>query len=141
MVTTAPGQWKRKALPGIPASLEALHVRRDEQGFHYAVALDERHVNGQGFIHGGVLVTFLDHALSLLVWEATGRAHCSTVQLDSHFLKALRPPVFVELEGEILRQGRNLAFARGILRVDGESVMEATGTWNVVRATPEGDSE
>lgn len=125
--------WKRKELPGIPASLEALWIRREDDGFRYAVQLDERHVNGQGFIHGGVLVTFLDHALSLIVWEATDRAHCSTVQLDTHFLKALKPPVFVELDAVLLRQGRNLAFARGILRVDGESVVEATGTWSVSR--------
>ncbi len=125
--------WKRKELPGIPASLEALWVRREDDGFHYAVQLDERHINGQGFIHGGVLVTFLDHALSLIVWEATDRAHCATVQLDTHFLKALKPPAFVELDGQVLRQGRNLVFARGTLRVDGESVMEATGTWSVSR--------
>ncbi len=121
-------------MKGIPASLEALWTRRDEDGYHYAVQLDERHANAQGTVHGGVLMTFMDHALSLLVWEAAGRAPCSTVQLDSHFLAAVAPPAFVTLDGEIVRQGKSLIFARGILRVEGKAVMEASGVWSVTAA-------
>lgn len=126
-------EWKRREMKGIPASLEALWTRRDAAGFRYAVQLDEHHTNSQGAIHGGVLMTFMDHALSLMVWEATNRAPCATIQLDSHFLSAVRPPAFVELDGEILRQGRSLVFARGVLRVDGKGVMESSGVWSVAR--------
>jgi acyl-coenzyme A thioesterase PaaI-like protein len=55
----------------------------------------------------------------------------STIHLDSHFLQAVRPPAFIELHGQILRQGRRLAFARGVLRADGLDVMEATGVWSI----------
>lgn len=127
----SPADWTRRELRGIPASLGALYTRREGDAWRYAVSLDESHCNAQGFVHGGVLVTFLDHALSLLVWEAAQRALCATIHLDSHFLRAVRPPAFVELDGEILRQGRTLVFARGILRVDGEAVMEASGAWSV----------
>lgn len=129
---TAAAEWTRREMKGIPASLGALWTLRETDGWRYAIKLDESHANAQGFVHGGVLMTFMDHGLSLLVWEAAGRAMCSTIHLDSHFLKALRPPAFVELNGEILRQGRKLAFARGVLRVEGEAVMEATGVWSIV---------
>lgn len=125
--------WTRREMKGIPASLGALWTRRDDSGWRYAVRLDESHANAQGMVHGGVLMTFLDHALSLLVWESSGRALCSTVHLDSHFLRAVQPPAFVELEGEILRQGRKLAFARGVLSVEGEPVMEGKGVWSLAR--------
>ncbi len=128
----APDGWTRREMKGIPASLGAVWTRREEGGWRYGVALDESHANAQGFVHGGVLMTFMDHALSLLVWEASGRAICSTIHLDSHFLSGLRPPAFLELDGEILRQGRNLAFARGVLRAQGKAVMEATGVWSIV---------
>lgn len=118
-------------MKGIPASLGALWTRRDGDAWCYAVQLDASHANAQGQVHGGVLMTFMDHALSLLVWEASGRAMCSTVHLDSHFLRAVQPPAFVELDGEILRRGKTLIFARGVLRVEGREVMEATGVWNV----------
>jgi acyl-coenzyme A thioesterase PaaI-like protein len=124
--------WTRKEMKGIPASLGALWTRKDDSGWHYGVQLDESHANAQGLIHGGVLMTFLDHTLSLLVWEKSGRALCSTVHLDSHFLSAVHPPAFVELDGEILKQGRKLAFARGVLRVNGEPVMEGKGVWSIV---------
>lgn len=118
-------------MKGIPAGLGALWTLRDDSGYRYAVQLEPHHANSQGMVHGGVLMTFADHALSLLVWEASGRAPCSTVHLDNHFLSAVYPPAFVELEGEILRQGRSLIFARGILRADGKAVMEASGVWSV----------
>ena len=123
--------WKRREMKGIPASLGALYTRRDGDGWRYAVQLDEGHCNAQGLVHGGVLMTFLDHAMSLLVWEVAERAFCSTVQLDSHFLRALRAPAFVELDFELLRRSRSLVFARGMLRADEEIVMEATGIWSV----------
>ena len=136
----APDHWGRRELKGIPASLGALWTHRDEGGWHYGVQLDESHVNAQGAIHGGVLMTFMDHGLSLHVWEASGRAICSTVHLDSHFLATVRPPVFVELDARILRQGRILIYARGVLRVDGADVMEATGVWNIAPAARSFDS-
>ena len=127
----APDHWQRREFKGIPASLEALWTHRDEDGWRYGLQLDARHANAQGFVHGGVLMTFLDHALSLLVWEASDRAICSTIQLDSHFLEALRPPVFVELDADILKQGRSMIFARGTLRAGDREVMQATGVWRV----------
>jgi len=126
-----PAQWLRRELKGIPDSLGALWTHRDDDGWRYGVLLDSRHTNAQGFVHGGVLMTFMDHALSLLVWEASGRAKCSTIQLDSHFLGAVRPPAFIELDAKILRQGRTTAFVRGVLRVGDTSIMEATGIWKI----------
>jgi len=128
-----PADWKRREMKGIPASLGALYTRKTDSGYHYAAQLDESHVNAQGMIHGGVLMSFFDHALSLKIWEATDRSFCSTVHLDSHFLSAVHPPAFVELESEILKQGKNLVFARGVLLVEGKPVMEGKGVWSVVR--------
>lgn len=131
LVSEAPAHWKRREMKGIPASLGAVWTHRDESGWHYAVQLDESHCNAQGFVHGGVLMTFMDHALSLMIWEAAERAFCSTVHLDNHFLAAVRAPAFVELDAEILRQGRNLAFVRGVLRSGDTAILEATGVWSI----------
>lgn len=124
--------WRRREFPGLPDPLEALWAKRDEAGWHYGLQLHAGHVNAQGVVHGGVLMTFMDHALSLLAWEAAGRATCTTVQLDSHFLKSVRPPAFVELEAEILRQGRSMIFVRGSLCSDNRRIMQATGVWRVL---------
>ena len=77
-------------------------------------------------------MTFMDHVMALLIWEAADRAMTSTVHLDSHFLASVKPPAFVECEGQILRRGKNLIFARGVLRVEGKDVFEATGVWSIL---------
>lgn len=129
----AAAPWQRREMKGIPASLGALWTLRTDDGWRYAVQLDNSHANAQGFIHGGVLMSFMDHALSLMLWEASGRAICNTVHLDNHFLHPVRPPAFIECDGRILRQGHKLAFMRGLLRVDKQEIMESTGVWSISR--------
>jgi len=128
-------EWTRREMKGIPATLGALWTQRDAEGnWQYAVQLNEDHANAQGFIHGGVLVTFLDHALSLIVWEAAERAMCSTVHLDTHYLKALRPPAFITLQADIMQKGKSLIFAKGRIYHEEKLVVEATGIWRVMRS-------
>lgn len=132
-ITAPPEQWTRREMKGIPASMEALWTQKTDSGWQYGVQLGPRHANAQGFVHGGVMMSFMDHALSLLVWEASERAFCNTIQLDNHFLSAVKPPAFLHLDGEITRAGRKLIFARGVLRWGENAVMEATGVWSVTR--------
>ena len=130
-----PAEWTRREMKGIPATLGALWTQRDAKGnWQYAVQLNEDHANAQGFIHGGVLVTFLDHALSLIVWEAANRAMCSTVHLDTHYLNALRPPAFITLQADILQEGKSLIFAKGRVYHEENLIVEATGIWRVMRS-------
>lgn len=126
-----PENWKRREFPGIPASLEALWVQKGDGGYHYGVQLDERHHNAQGYVHGGVLTSFADHAMSLVVWEASERANCSTVQMNSSFLSALKAPAFVQIDTTITKKGRQMIFAHAILRVGDDPVMEVSGVWRV----------
>lgn len=128
---TIGADWVRREMKGLPAGLQALWTQKSGDSWRYAIQLDETHCNAQGFVHGGVMMTFMDHALSLLVWENSGRAHCTTVQLDSHFLSAVTAPAFLELDAEVIKQGRQMAFVRGVLREQGKPVMEATGVWNI----------
>ena len=134
--------WTHRAFT-MPDVLDKVWCRKREGGWDYAVSLDARHANHFGIAHGGALMTFMDHGMSLLLWEATGRARCSTVQLDNHFLHAVQVPAFVELDAEITRRGERLIFARGRLRVGEVIVMESTGIWSVHRGgsrpAPDGD--
>lgn len=132
-----PGEegWKRKEFPGIPASLGALWSRRDDDGnWCYAVRLDESHANAQGVVHGGVFMTFIDHAMSLLLWELSGRGMCVTVHLDCHFLNAVKPPAFLELDMSVSKEGKNLIYARAVVRDKDKPVVEANGVWSVRRS-------
>jgi hypothetical protein len=106
-----------RALPGaaLPSGIGVPWARRQDGLWRYG------------------LLTVLGHGLSMLAWEAASRLPCATIQLNGHFLDAVRPGEFVELHGEITRRTRALVFVRGLLRVAGREVVAADGIWRVLK--------
>jgi uncharacterized protein (TIGR00369 family) len=125
-----------RALPGaaLPAGLGVPWAKRHDGLWRYGLLTIPAHANPQGSVHGGVLMSFADQALSLLAWEAAGRAPCATVQLNCHYLDPVQPGAFVELAGEITRRGRSLVFVRGMLTVADQGVAAVDGIWRVLRS-------
>ena len=134
--SSVPEGWKRREFRGIPGSLDALWTRRVGESWRYGLKLDAGHANAQGMVHGGVLMTFIDHAMSLMLWELSGRGQCVTVHLDCHFLNALQPPAFVEIDMQVTKEGKNTVFARGLVRHGETAIVEATGVWSIKRKQP-----
>jgi len=110
--------------------------RPEGDGWAYGVLADERHANGHGIVHGGMLVTLLDNTLGLTVWNATGQRPSVTMQLNTHFLAAAHPGEFLEARGEILRIAKSVVFVRGTLSVGDRAVAAADGIWKVLAPRP-----
>jgi acyl-coenzyme A thioesterase PaaI-like protein len=106
-----------RALPGapLPGGLGIPWAKRVDGMWRYGLPTTQEHGNNNGAVHGGVLMAFADHGLSFLAWEAADRAPCSTIQLNAHFLDAIRPGEFIELRGEVTRRTRGLIFVRGVI--------------------------
>ncbi|HXT81510.1 MAG TPA: PaaI family thioesterase [Acetobacteraceae bacterium] len=126
--------WRALKGAALPGGLGVPWARREGEGWRYGMLTGVAHANPQGAVHGGVLVTFADHGLSMLAWEAAERAPCTTIQLNTHFLDAVRPGEFVELLGEVTRRTRALVFTRGTLWAAGRPVAAADGIWRVLRS-------
>ena len=126
--------WKAGAADGFPGLVGPFWARRDGEGWHYAFTAGPQHVNGRGIVHGGMLMTFADHAFGLTVWEAAGRRPCVTIQLNVGFIEAVRPGDFVESRAEVLRQTRSVTFIRGLLVVGERRVAAADGIWKLLGA-------
>jgi uncharacterized protein (TIGR00369 family) len=92
------------------------------------------HINLQGVVHGGMLVTFVDHVLGGLVWYVSGKKVCVTATLNSDFVSAARIGDWIEGEGKVIRNGRSLIFVRGEVTVGERVVLAATGIWKVLGA-------
>ena len=128
-----------RALPGaaMPAGLGVPWAKKLDGRWLYGLLTGPGHANPSGVVHGGVLMTFADHGLSFLAWEAAERAPCTTIQLNTHFLDAIRPGEFIQLRGEITRRTRGLVFVRGVIVAgDGEQMREVgavDGIWRVLR--------
>jgi acyl-coenzyme A thioesterase PaaI-like protein len=128
-----------RALPGaaMPSNLGVPWAKKLNARWLYGLLTGAEHANPNNVVHGGVLMAFADHGLSLLAWEAAERAPCTTIQLNTHFLDAIKPGEFIELHGEVTRRTRGLVFVRGIIfahhQDDAREVGAIDGIWRVLR--------
>ena len=128
-----PSGWEQRAFK-VPSTIESYYAKRGDAGWCYGVRFDESHANYFGVVHGGALMTFVDQALSMVIWEETDRGKCFTVQLTSNFLTALKPPAFVELKYDLMKKSRRLVIARGELYAGEDRIFEANGVWAIAAA-------
>jgi uncharacterized protein (TIGR00369 family) len=83
-----------------------------------AMRVEDRHVNLQGFVHGGMLAILADTACGLSIRSAmeAGRLHV-TADLDIHFLAPAKPGRILG-RGKAVKIGRSLAFAEASIEDD-----------------------
>jgi uncharacterized protein (TIGR00369 family) len=114
---------------GFMALVGPMYQRRDGDDVIFGFRVAGKHANRRGVVHGGMMMTFADHALGRLVRAQSGQTATATVSLNADFLTGPRAGDWVECRGRISRQTRSLVFVKGEVSVDGEIVMAATGVW------------
>jgi uncharacterized protein (TIGR00369 family) len=112
-------------------SIGPLWARRDADSWRYGLLAGPRHLNPAGIVHGGLLQALMDHALSLLAWEAANRAPCVTLQADTQFLSAAREGEFIVAQGSQAHRTHTLLFMRGQLAVNDRPVLSAQAIFKV----------
>jgi len=130
--------WKRRDLPGFMGLAGPLWTRREGDAWAYAVLAQEAHLNPAGVVHGGALVTLLDHAISSVAWEACARQPCLTLQLDTHFVGPVRAGQLAQARAQVVRRTGSLVFLRGEVTADGNTALTAQALMKVVRPSPDG---
>ena len=118
--------WKPRTLPGFYGVVGPLWTKKEPAGWAYGLLAEERHLNPAGIVHGGMLCTLLDHALSTIAWEAHGRKPCVTIAFDVQFVAPASAGDFVVARGEIVRRTTTLTFMRGVLAVCESSIAAAS---------------
>jgi acyl-coenzyme A thioesterase PaaI-like protein len=93
---------------------------------------DERHGNKRGVVHGGMLATAFDVALGNACWDAAGQKPCATVQLNVHFIGAVKLGEFAIIRPEVVKTTRSVVFLRGTMTVDDRIVGTADGVWKIL---------
>lgn len=98
--------------------------------------LDDRHLNRQGILHGGLSATLLDSAMGAtgsLSVDPTGRHPFTTLALTVNYLAPGRPGRVIAT-GRITGGGRSTLFIEGHLRhQDGTLIATATGVFRKTR--------
>ncbi len=124
--------WRPRTLDGFAGLIGPLWTRKEGQCWAYAIVAEPRHTNPAGLVHGGMLSTLIDHALSAIAWEAIQRRPCVTVTLDVHFLVAARVGSFIEARGRVTRRTSSLVFTQGSLSTDGQEILLASAVMKVL---------
>ena len=115
------------------SGLGPIFVRKDADRMVLAVTVTDFHANTRGVAHGGMLISFADSALGIvLAYSRTPPQPMVTVSLATDFLDAARPGDLLEAWVEVERIGARLAFATCLLRVGERRILRANGVFSVV---------
>jgi acyl-coenzyme A thioesterase PaaI-like protein len=106
--------------------------RRAPEGLEQAFYALDRHCNGLGIIHGGMLTAFLDGLLAGAVSRGVG-VRSVTVHLSVDFLAMGRAGVWVFGQANMTRAARDIAFAEGHVRVGDLVLARATGVFKLMK--------
>jgi acyl-coenzyme A thioesterase PaaI-like protein len=98
----------------------------------YAFMAEPKHHNRRGVVQGGMLMTFADRSMGMTCWYANGQVPQATVQLDVHFIDAVRIGEFVEAKCTVVRRTRSLIFMSADLVVGDRIVANAKGVWKTL---------
>ena len=89
------------------------YFRKTENG-EILCALEalEKHCNGGGFLHGGLLMTFADFSLFAIAQDVL-EGPAVTVSFNAEFTAAAMAGDFVEARGDIVQNTGSMVFLRG----------------------------
>jgi acyl-coenzyme A thioesterase PaaI-like protein len=124
--------WEHHADDGFLGLVGPIWQRRDGESFRYAFLAEDKHHNRRGVVQGGMLMTFADRSMGRTCYYANEQQPQATVQLDVHFIDAVRVGEFVEAHCRVVRRTRALVFMSAELVVGARVVATANGVWKTL---------
>jgi uncharacterized protein (TIGR00369 family) len=124
--------WTPRELPGFIGLAGPLWTRKTGDGWCYGFLAGAQHLNPAGVVHGGALVTWVDHAMSTVAWEACERQPCVTVDLHTQFMAPVQAGDWVQVRTTVEHRAARLLFVRASLVVGDRVVLAAQGLLAVV---------
>ncbi len=109
--------------------------REDGAVHRFCFAAAEKHMNASGSVHGGMLMSFLDVAMSRSTRLGTGAQRLSTVALTTDFVGPGRLGEVIEARVRITRRTRTIVFLSAELVTGERLLVTATGLWKIPAAT------
>ena len=123
-------EFRRDA--GFAGLVGPLWFKREGDGIVFALRAEAKHCNVRGVVHGGLMMTLLDHVMGAHVWRVGGKAQSATVSLNTDFVAAARTGDWIEARSRMTRQGTGLAFVSGELSVGGKPIASAQGVMKIL---------
>jgi uncharacterized protein (TIGR00369 family) len=100
----------------------------------FAFVAAEKHMNAAGSVHGGMLITLADVAMSRTARLTSKATSCSTVSLSCDFLAPGGLGETIEAEVRVTRLARTMVFLSAEITASGRPLLVANGVWRVRHA-------
>ena len=111
-----PPAYRPLVQEGFLGYLGGIRVRQADGGVDTCLLVAADHLNPNGTVHGGVLLSLLDFTLGAtaeaVLGQGTGR-HPATISLTTHFLAAADRRDLLFGTARVLRRTRSLSFVEG----------------------------
>lgn len=122
--------WKRRDGSLFIGIVGPIWTKGEGEARRYGLLVETRHLNRQGIVHGGMIMTLADQALGLGTHSDEPQV---TVQLDTHFVSGAREGEFIEVTVRIVRRARSMIFMSAEMTVGDRVVALANGVWKLVK--------
>ena len=126
--------WEPIVDVGFFALVGPLWRAPERPGHLYGFLIEPRHLNGAGFVHGGMLMSAADRAMGPTARDADPNIRQATVQLSYDFIDGARAGEFVDIRCEVMRRTRSIVFTRALLQVGDRIIGSTSAIWKVFRS-------
>ena len=99
-----------------------------------SIDVGERHLNPNGFVHGGVVFTLVDTAMGrATIFVLDEGSYCASIEVSVRFLRAVTEGRMTA-RVTVLQAGRRIVQQEGRVTVDGEDrpIVSASGSFAVL---------
>lgn len=131
-----PADYTETFRTGFNNYIGPIWVGTRDEGLHFMMAVEERHLNAGGVLHGGVIMTFADVALGMTVFNGVGKRPCATISMNTDFLAAAKMGEVLEGVATINRKTTDVVFVQGRVYTATRDIATATGLWKLLHTNP-----
>lgn len=100
---------------------------------HFVMRVTNLHCNRYGIVHGGMLMTLIDLAMVAHAKKEMDDTYV-TVSMSNEFVAAGKKGDLLEATGELIRRTKSLAFVRGRIHVEDQTLLTASAVFKAIRA-------
>ncbi len=114
--------------------LGPIYNKRVDGKLIVGVRAEEKHCNARGFVHGGVFSSLADIALGYnAAFAGEKPLPMVTASLTVDFAGSAKLGEWIEIETDVQKIGRSMAFANCYFTVNGKRIVRASGVFNVLQ--------
>jgi uncharacterized protein (TIGR00369 family) len=95
----------------------------------------DKHTNGHGLIHGGLIATLANIAMGYSCGYQLGAPQMVTIGLAVDYIGGAQVGQWLAVEPEVIKIGSTICFAQCFVKADDVVIARANATFRVVRLT------